>query len=101
MGTRFFMSLLLLLVLLQGRAAIVDTVLISSKAMKKEGSCVVILPDSTRSTKGKNWPVVYLLHGYSGKYSNWIMKVPVLKAYADAMQLIIVCPDGGYSSWYF
>ncbi|HZH99620.1 MAG TPA: alpha/beta hydrolase family protein, partial [Flavisolibacter sp.] len=44
---------------------------------------------------------VYLLHGYSGRYDNWITKVPLLKKYADDYQLLIVCPDGDYGSWYF
>lgn len=29
------------------------------------------------------------------------MKVPELSKYADTYQTLIVCPDGGYSSWYF
>lgn len=99
--SRIFISLLLLVGVLQSEAAIVDTVIIASKPMKKSINCVVILPDSTRNAGSRSWPVVYLLHGYGGNYSNWIMKVPVLKKYADALQLIIVCPDGGYSSWYF
>lgn len=41
------------------------------------------------------------MHGYSGWYSNWIIRVPELKEYADEYNLLIVCPDGGYSSWYF
>ena len=79
-------------------AARVDTVSIYSKAMQKEFKCVVIVPDDTGNTS--KWPVVYLLHGYSGNYSNWITKVPALKRYADEYRLMIVCPDGGYSSWY-
>ena len=81
------------------RAATVDTVTIYSKAMKKNIKCVVIKP---RKIKGvKSWPVVYLLHGHSGDFSNWITKVPALKEYADEYKVMIVCPDGHYSSWYF
>lgn len=68
--------------------------------MHKEFKCVVIKPDSYKKSK-ENYPVVYLLHGFSGWYSNWIIRVPELKQYADQYQLMIVCPDGGYSSWYF
>ena len=82
------------------RAGSVDTVSIYSKAMRKTAKCVVIVPDSMEGKK-KTFPVVYLLHGYSGDYSNWIKKVPELKKLADDYQLIIVCPDGGQSSWYF
>lgn len=79
-------------------AARVDTVSIYSKAMQKSFKCVVIQPGTKTHTA--KWPVVYLLHGYSGDYSNWISKVPLLRQYADDYNLIIVCPDGGYSSWY-
>lgn len=80
-------------------AAEVDTVVIYSKSMQKEMKCVVIKPSDKQA--GKRWPVVYLLHGYSGNYSNWITRVPQLMQHADEYQLMIVCPDGGYSSWYF
>ncbi|MEI9943203.1 MAG: alpha/beta hydrolase family protein [Chitinophagaceae bacterium] len=77
------------------QAATVDTVAIYSNAMHKSIKCVVIVPD----TKDKV-PVVYLLHGYSGNYGDWIRKVSSLKDDADEYKIMIVCPDGGYSSWY-
>lgn len=78
----------------------VDTVEIYSNSMKKNVSCVVITPKKYKKA-AKNYPVVYLLHGYSGSYSNWIKRVPALDSLANAHQLIIVCPDGAFSSWYF
>ena len=80
-------------------AATVDTIDIYSNAMHKDFKCVVIKPDSYQDNKN-NFPTVYLLHGYSGRYSNWIIRVPQLKDYVDAYQIIIVCPDGHTSSWY-
>lgn len=82
-----------------GRGATVDTISIYSHAMQKEFKCVVINP-SIEQDKPIRVPVVYLLHGYSGWYSNWLIRVPELKDYADQYQLMIVCPDGGFSSWY-
>lgn len=79
-------------------AAKVDTVETYSPSMKKSIKAVVILPDAYSSDK--EFPVVYLLHGYSGNYSNWINKVPQLRDYADQYKMIIVCPDGNYGSWY-
>jgi S-formylglutathione hydrolase FrmB len=81
------------------QAASVDTVSIYSRAMHKSSKCVVILPESYKNNANR-FPVVYLLHGYSGDYSNWIQKVPGLKSYVDEFQLIVVCPDGNYDSWY-
>ncbi len=79
--------------------AIVDTVNIHSDVMHITKRCVVIKPYSYLNNNNR-YPVVYLLHGYSGDYANWIRKVPELKNYADEFQLIIVCPDGNYNSWY-
>ncbi len=85
---------------LRVQAAQVDTVSVYSQAMQKSVSCVVIKPAGYRKHKAR-FPVVYLLHGYGGWYSNWIIRVPELKDFADENGLLIVCPDGGRASWYF
>ncbi|HVW61797.1 MAG TPA: GH92 family glycosyl hydrolase, partial [Puia sp.] len=77
----------------------VDTVVTYSKAMHKEIKAVVIKPSAYM--EGGNYPVVYLLHGYSGNYADWLHVSPALKEYADRWGVLIVCPDGGFSSWYF
>lgn len=79
-------------------AATVDTVSIYSDAMHKAFKCVVIKP--TSYGKKKSFPVVYLLHGAGGDFSNWIQKVPAIKGYADKYDLLIVCPEGSSFSWY-
>ena len=77
----------------------VDTISVFSSKMKKEVKNVVILPENY-SIK-KHYPVVYLLHGYSDNYAKWVKMVPSVKALSTEYQFILVCPDGGYSSWYF
>jgi len=77
----------------------VDTISVFSTKMKKEVKSVVILPENY--TIKKHYPVVYLLHGYSDNYAKWIKTVPAIKTLSTEHQFIIVCPDGGYSSWYF
>lgn len=91
---------LLLFVHLAAFAGIVDTVNIRSMAMQKDIKCVVIEPDAYAQNSAR-LPVLYLLHGYSGNYSDWITKVPAIQHYADEYNIIIVCPDGAFSSWYF
>jgi S-formylglutathione hydrolase FrmB len=81
-------------------AGTVDTVSIYSNAMHKSKKCVVIKPAGYKKSK-TSFPTVYLLHGYSGNYTDWIKKAPQLKNLADQFQVLIVCPDGDYSSWYF
>jgi len=80
-------------------SASVDTISIYSNAMHKSSKAVVATPSNYSSTD-KKFPVVYLLHGYSDNYGNWARKRP-LQDLCDTYQLIIVCPDGGFSSWYF
>jgi S-formylglutathione hydrolase FrmB len=80
-------------------SATVDTVRTFSNAMQKEIPALVILPD--RYSENKQYPVVYLLHGYGGNAKGDWIKVPALKPLADAYNMILVLPDGGVSSWYF
>lgn len=79
-------------------AASVDTVETYSNSMKKVIKAVVITPDSYNNEK--EFPVLYLLHGYSGNYADWIKRDSKLADYADQYNILIVCPDGGYGSWY-
>jgi len=96
---RIWMFLSLFLISYLTFAAKVDTLLTHSEVMNKEIKAVVITPDLY--TGEKAMPVVYLLHGYSGNYANWINNVPQLRQLVDLYQFIIVCPDGGFGSWYF
>ena len=79
-------------------ASKVDTLEVISPSMKKNIKTVVVLPDSYH--KNKSFPVFYLLHGYSGDYSGWV-KAQAVREGADQYQMIFVCPDGGYGSWYW
>ena len=82
------------------KASQVDTVMVMSKAMNKSIPNLVILPDSY-STQKESFSVLYLLHGAGGDHTDWVSKVPVIKEYADKYNIMIVCPDGGPTSWYF
>lgn len=81
-------------------AAKVDTVDVFSNAMQKNIRCVVVTPKQLKKSK-REYPVLYLLHGYAGRYDNWIRKAPVIDSLANVYRMIIVCPDAGFSSWYF
>lgn len=80
-------------------SAQVDTLKVFSHSMQKDIKSVVILPDVYEA--GKDFPVVYLLHGYGGNYADWVNKAPKIKELADEYSFIIVCPDGGKGSWYW
>ena len=78
----------------------VDTLTVFSKSMQKKIKNVVIVPDAHQD-QNKEFPVLYLLHGATGDFTNWITKVPQIKTYANQYHIIIVCPDGDPFSWYF
>ncbi len=81
-------------------AAKIDTLKTYSNVMNKEIPAVVVTPDSYSELKAL--PVVYLLHGYSDSALNgWINKGKDIDKYADLYDVILVMPDGGFSSWYF
>jgi S-formylglutathione hydrolase FrmB len=96
---KYFFALLVLMLAKFSFAGKIDTVSIYSQAMHRSFKCVLITPDTYDKQTG--FPVVYLLHGHGGSYSNWIKRVPALVNYADEYRCIIVCPDGAASSWYF
>ncbi|MDD3322592.1 MAG: alpha/beta hydrolase-fold protein [Paludibacter sp.] len=96
---RFFNLIFLLLVSYSLFARVqVDTITVHSTKMNKDIKAVVIVPENYSNKK--EYPVVYLLHGYSDNYAKWVNTVPSIKNLATEHQLIIVCPDGGFSSWY-
>ncbi|WP_126971794.1 alpha/beta hydrolase [Gynurincola endophyticus] len=80
----------------------VDTLAIRSQAMNKDIATVVIVPQNYYAAvaAGKKYPVLYLLHGYSGNHAYWIKAAPFLATKADELEMIIVCPNG-QNSWYF
>jgi len=101
MYMKSFLLSFLLLIVFGANAAIVDTVEIFSNSMHRPVKTVVVRPGNYTTEKNKYFPVLYLLHGAFGSYSNWIRKVPHIQQLADQHQMIIVCPDGGFTSWYF
>ena len=78
----------------------VDTLKVYSEVMKKTILNTVITPKNYNKSKEKK-PVLYLLHGAGGDYKDWISKVPSIQSYTNELDIIIVCPDGGKTSWYF
>ncbi|GHT76083.1 esterase [Bacteroidia bacterium] len=66
--------------------------------MQKNIPSAVVTPNGY--DKSQQYPVIYLLHGYSGNYKDWTND-SVAEKLADRHHIIIVCPDGGFSSWYF
>ena len=81
-------------------ASRIDTIYVKSHVMNKLIPNLIIVPDSY-DTQNKMFPVLYLLHGASADYKDWLRKAPQLAEYVDLYDFIIVCPDGSHTSWYF
>lgn len=74
-----------------------DQLLLSGKDIPAVDTVWIFTPESYDSKK--SYPVVYMLHGYSGNYKQWD-EIMNAQNYADEYDLIIVCPDGFFNSWY-
>jgi S-formylglutathione hydrolase FrmB len=97
---RAFWLILTLLVTSPAWAFQSRVVSIPSAAMHKSFDATVVLPDQYTSGKGaERYPVVYLLHGSGGDYTDWTANSHIGKL-ADRYHVILVMPDGGRESWY-
>jgi S-formylglutathione hydrolase FrmB len=78
----------------------VQTIQFESKLVGKILPYNVLLPVGydQPAEKTKRYPVVYLLHGLTGHYSNWLEKTK-LADYAAAYEFIIITPEGN-DGWY-
>jgi len=77
-----------------------ETVRFESKLVGKTLPYNVVLPaDYSRpASRAVRYPVLYLLHGLTGHYDNWVTKTK-LTEYAARHGLIIVTPEGN-NGWY-
>ncbi len=102
MKKALFLSILSL-AYLHVQAATVDTLDIQSPSMNRTLKAAVVMPESYQKSNVP-FPVLYLLHGGSGSFRDWLTKVPdktLLHRLADQYNLIIVTPDGDPTSYYF
>jgi putative tributyrin esterase len=83
-------------------SAIVDTLQVPSLAMNKTYKAAVVLPNLYAKSK-TNFPVLYLLHGAYGHFSDWLSKTPnksLIQNLSDQYNIIIVMPEGENFSFY-
>jgi S-formylglutathione hydrolase FrmB len=73
------------------------TLTIASAALGELTHVDVLLPVGYASST-KRYPVLYLLHGYAGAYSNWTQYTDIAK-FVHSLPLIVVMPDGD-DGWY-
>lgn len=97
---RFLTLSILLLAAVSANAGIIVTDSLYSHILKASVKYNVYLPDGFDESV-KTYPVVYLLHGLGGNYTDWAKKASA-KAIADeligtgeAVEMIIVMPNAG------
>jgi S-formylglutathione hydrolase FrmB len=76
-----------------------DQHILNTRHLPASDTVWVFTPAPYAAQPGKTFPVVYLLHGWSGTYRQW-NDITDCQLLADRYGFIIVCPDGLYDSWY-
>ena len=76
----------------------VETVRFQSKLINATLPYNVILPTDYDASKTTRYPVLYLLHGLTGHYNDWVQRTNVAD-YAAGYRMIVVMPEGN-DSWY-
>ncbi len=79
-------------------AVSVQDLKLNSKLMAREMPYKLILPADYKTAKEQKYAVIYLLHGLTGHYDNWMGKTK-LTEYAEKHNFIIVTPEGN-NGWY-
>jgi S-formylglutathione hydrolase FrmB len=99
MKQKLFFVLIILYILpsySQLKVSVVEDSLFS-KSINAYSKFNVIIP-ANYNLNDERYTTVYLLHGYSGDYNDWISHTGLIK-YAKDFNFIIVTPDGR-NSWY-
>ena len=76
----------------------VETVRFQSKLVNATLPYNVILPGDYDASPTTRYPVLYLLHGLTGHYSDWVERTNVAD-YASEYRMIVVTPEGK-DGWY-
>jgi S-formylglutathione hydrolase FrmB len=99
LGYRTLKLIACIVLMVNSTIAQIDTLRVYSEVMKKDIDNLVILPQNNVGFEGP-FPVLYLLHGSGGNYTDWVSNTAAVQSYADAFNIMVVCPDGGNASWY-
>ncbi len=94
---------LLLIIFSTSHVFAADTLEIYSDSMDRTLSAAVVMPASYSDTADP-YPVIYLLHGATGNFSNWLTQPNVeglVQSQADRYGIIFVMPEGDEFSFYY
>ena len=86
-------ALLVFAAFAHGQSGSVETIQFHSDLINATLPYNVVLPPDYRTSKTTRYPVLYLLHGLAGHYSDWLTRTNVAD-YAAQYRLIVVTPEG-------
>jgi putative tributyrin esterase len=89
---------LLLTLTVHAQTASLETVQFHSQLVNTTLPYNVILPPGYRASRTTRYPVLYLLHGLAGHYTDWVTRTNVAD-YAAQYRMVVVMPEGN-DSWY-
>jgi putative tributyrin esterase len=92
------LALFSLFVAVQAQKSSLETIQFRSNLINATLPYNVILPPGYRESRSTRYPVLYLLHGWGGHYTDWLTRTNVAD-YAAQYRLIVVMPEGN-DSWY-
>lgn len=92
------LTVLILASLSVSAEARVETVRFQSKLVNATLPYNVIVPTDYNTSKTTRYPVLYLLHGLTGHYDDWVRRTNIAD-YAAEYRLIVVMPEGN-DGWY-
>jgi putative tributyrin esterase len=95
---RAMLAILLAPLISYAQSPSVETVQFQSQLINATLPYNVILPPDYRTSSTTRYPVLYLLHGLTGHYSDWLTKTNVAD-YAAQYRMIVVMPEGK-DGWY-
>jgi S-formylglutathione hydrolase FrmB len=78
--------------------SLVQTLQLESKLLGKTLPYNVILPRDYNTARTTRYPVLYMLHGLTGHFDDWLVRTNIAD-YAAPYRLIVVMPEGN-NSWY-
>ena len=93
-----FLCLLALSCANQPQNSSIQTIQLQSKLVNTTLAYNVILPRDYQTSTVSRYPVLYLLHGFGGHYSDWVTHAN-LADYAAQYRMIVVTPEGN-NGWY-
>lgn len=74
-----------------------QAVTLYSPALDMQTTYIAALPSPM--VAGQKYPVLYLLHGATGSYKDWMEKTTVSESLKNR-EMIVITPDGGKYGWY-